>query len=355
MWQIQCLDIARNNQVMYDEPLDLQTPKARLNPPINLITPESPSTYPQVKLDTPDFKKEYESPPENTLRTTLFRPWDTPESLSPTSDNISPTSNQNSSPPTYDGLSSSSFKQTMFHVPPSNKSSAFFAGCTVTASSLEEPQAYNIYSSPLEVPSTPILPPTSNTSPSFHYHFSNTLQSPSLTPLQRHSLQSATQTSFFTSPQTWDVSPPFLGTSRTSPSPLSVTSYISPSTLSVSTFVSPLPVPTYVSPPGASTISPPNLLLASRGMKRMRQDDVGASPTFAKKAKLESTPLKGSHATPLRGSRGPLPPCGVCDDPSTGQHYGAPVCEGCKVYYLFHIVFWEYLLLLALMDMVLIS
>ena len=59
-----------------------------------LITPESPTSK---AVEARLVKKDYESP-ENAPKATLFRPWDTPESLSPSSDPISPASTLHTSP-----------------------------------------------------------------------------------------------------------------------------------------------------------------------------------------------------------------------------------------------------------------
>ena len=337
------------------QPLDLQTPRQRpldsgTAAAANLFTPDSPLTRQAVKMEAKNLKPEYPSPPENLgPRASLFRPWDTPESLSPTSsDNVSPTaSNKNSSPPSVaaavsggeDSLSplqltsSPTASRIMFQVASSDVAGEGFPGFTVRvdSSSLEDSQVFSLHghsSSLAEVPSTPVLQSTS--SPAFHYPPSSFLTTAKkVTPTTGNSelVSLSRPINFSTSPTTEDeTTPPSsrIHHNHITPSPLSAHSFVSPPSLS---FISPSPLSNYISPPG--------LLPASRGVKRMRQEDIGASPSFNKKIKTEpgavvATPLKG-RASAAGGSAASLPACGVCEDTATGQHYGAPVCEGCKV------------------------
>ena len=229
-------------------------------------------------LPTPKQKQQQPS--------TLFRPWDTPESLSPTStQHISPTSSSstlNSSP--VESSLNSSPPQQLASLNSSPETDASPAETVISSSPLinraqiktdikKECLLESAGSQENQVPATPF------------FSLINTMQSPS--------------------------------------------------------FYSPFLPPYYFNPKSEfpklnQQVSP----LASR--KRKFEEDLGASPNLQpKRSRLsyDISPLYSSPGgqrvagtSPGSGERLGGGPCGVCKEATRpGQHYGAAVCEGCKV------------------------
>lgn len=278
MWQEQGLDLTYNN--FYPNPqqysdskppiplVDMETPRrGNVDPLLGLITPESPTSNKIINLEKKNDNVEFESPESNPP--TIFRPWDTPESLSPTSDNISPASD---------------------HISPT--SSNFYVSPT---SSTGISPSYTTIST---VPSTPDL---ASNQTEFQFA-SNNIPPPAI-------LESPISSSFLALYGPCPLLPPTkrkmenIGaspylTKRQKPEP--------PLTISGPSKPRPISTPPAITSPYIS--SPSN-----------------ATP-YSKK------PGSGSRRTGSGGRRASGTPCGVCGVPSTGFHYGASVCEGCKVF-----------------------
>ena len=282
MWQEQGLDLTYNtnypNPQQYSDskapvPLgDMKTPRrGNVDPLLGLITPESPTSSKIINLEKKNDKVEYESPENNPP--TIFRPWDTPESLSPTSDNISPASD---------------------HISPSS-SNLYVSPTSSTGISPS-------YTTISIVPSTPDL---ASNQKEFQFA-SNNIPPPAI-------LESPISSSFLALYGPCPLLPPTkrkmenIGaspnlTKRQKPEPLLTTS--GPSN----------PRPTSTPPPLTSPDNPCT--------------PCNATPSSKK-------PGSGSRRTGSGGTRASGTPCGVCGVPSTGFHYGASVCEGCKVFWFY--------------------
>ena len=283
MWQEQGLDLTYNN--FYPNPQqysdskppiplgDMETPRrGNVDPLLGLITPESPTSNKIINLEKKNDNVEFESPESNPP--TIFRPWDTPESLSPTSDNISPAS---------DHISPTSSN---FYVSPTSSTGITTISIVPSTPDLASNQTefqFAFNQTEFQFASNNIPPPAILESPISSSFLALYGPCPLLPPTKRKMENIGAS--------------PYL-TKRQKPEP--------PLTISGPSKPRPISTPPAITSP---YISSPSI----------------ATP-YSKK------PGSGSRRTGSGGRRASGTPCGVCGVPSTGFHYGASVCEGCKVF-----------------------